>query len=64
MDRAICIALLQSIWDSTDGETFLPYRENGFEDLLKPFDMFLDIDDGCTSNHIPLIEPLELEMFL
>lgn len=40
MDRAIAIALLQSIWDSTDGETFLPYRETGFGDKLEPFDMF------------------------
>ena len=40
MDRAIAIALLQSIWDSTDGETYLPFRENGFGDILEPFDMF------------------------
>ena len=67
MDRAICIALLQSIWDSTDGETFLPYRENGFEDLLKPFDMFyltsmmdaqvttLSADRAVRTGNVPVI---------
>ena len=40
LDRAVSIALLQSIWDSTDGETYLPFREAGFEDKLEPFDMF------------------------
>ena len=67
MDRAICIALLQSIWDSTDGETFLPYRENGFENLLKPFDMFyltsmmdaqvttLSADRAVRTGNVPVI---------
>ena len=39
-DRAIAIALLQSIWDSTDGETFLPFHQTGLEGYLEPFDMF------------------------
>ncbi|MED5303720.1 MAG: hypothetical protein VYD89_04805, partial [Candidatus Thermoplasmatota archaeon] len=33
LDRAVCIALLQSIWDSTDGETYLPFRETGYDDV-------------------------------
>ena len=67
MDRAICIALLQSIWDSTDGETFLPFRESGFEDLLEPFDMFyltsmmdaqvttLSADRAVRTGNVPVI---------
>jgi hypothetical protein len=67
MDRAIAIALLQSIWDSTDGETFLPFRENGFEDLLKPFDMFyltsmmdaqvttLSADRAVRTGNVPVV---------
>lgn len=67
MDRAISIALLQSIWDSTDGETFLPFRENGFEDLLKPFDMFyltsmmdaqvttLSADRAVRTGNVPVV---------
>ena len=53
--------------DSTDGETFLPYRENGFEDLLKPFDMFyltsmmdaqvttLSADRAVRTGNVPVI---------
>ena len=67
MDRAISIALLQSIWDSIDGETFLPFRENGFEDLLKPFDMFyltsmmdaqvttLSADRAVRTGNVPVV---------
>jgi len=67
MDRAIAIALLQSIWDSTDGETFLPYRETGFGDKLKPFDMFyltsmmdaqvttLSADRAVRTGNVPVV---------
>ena len=67
MDRAIAIALLQSIWDSTDGETFLPFRETGFGDKLEPFDMFyltsmmdaqvttLSADRAVRTGNVPVI---------
>ena len=38
-DRGIMIATMQSIWDSLDAETFLPYHENGIEGLIQPFQM-------------------------
>jgi len=67
MDRAITIALLQSIWDSTDGETYLPYRETGFGDVLEPFDMFyltsmmdaqvttLSADRAVRTGNVPVV---------
>ena len=67
IDRAIAIALLQSIWDSTDGETFLPFRETGFDDVLKPFDMFyltsmmdaqvttLSADRAVRTGNVPVV---------
>lgn len=38
-NRGILIATLQSIWDSTDAETFLPFHENGLEGMIQPFEM-------------------------
>ena len=38
-NRGILIALLQSIWDSTDAETFLPYHQSGIEGMIQPFEM-------------------------
>ena len=35
-NRGILIALLQSIWDSTDAETFLPYHQSGIEGMIQP----------------------------
>ena len=67
MDRAIAIALLQSIWDSTDGETYLPFRETGFGDELEPFDMFyltsmmdaqvttLSADRAVRTGNVPVV---------
>ena len=67
IDRAVAIALLQSIWDSTDGETFLPFRETGFDDALKPFDMFyltsmmdaqvttLSADRAVRTGNVPVV---------
>ncbi|MEC7695313.1 MAG: hypothetical protein CMA00_000325 [Methanobacteriota archaeon] len=67
LDRAIAIALLQSIWDSTDGETFLPFRETGWKDSLKPFDVFylssmmdaqvttLSADRAVRTGNVPVI---------
>ncbi|MBI88386.1 MAG: hypothetical protein CMB67_05115 [Euryarchaeota archaeon] len=67
LDRAISIALLQSIWDSTDGETFLPFRETGWKDVLKPFDVFylssmmdaqvtiLSADRAVRTGNVPVV---------
>ncbi len=67
IDRAITIALLQSIWDSTDGETFLPFRETGWRDTLKAFDVFylssmmdaqvttLSADRAARTGNVPVI---------
>ena len=67
LDRAVSIALLQSIWDSTDGETYLPFREAGFEDKLEPFDMFyltslmdaqvttLSADRAVRTGNVPVV---------
>ena len=38
-DRGIMIAAMQSLWDATDAETFLPYHENGLDGLIQPFQM-------------------------
>ena len=67
LDRAVSIALLQSIWDSTDGETYLPFRETGYGDILKPFDMFyltsmmdaqvttLSADRAVRTGNVPVV---------
>ena len=67
LDRAVCIALLQSIWDSTDGETYLPFRETGYGDVLEPFDMFyltsmmdaqvttLSADRAVRTGNVPVV---------
>ena len=67
LDRAIVIALLQSVWDSTDGETFLPFRETGWKDELKSFDVFylssmmdaqvstLSADRAARTGNVPVI---------
>ena len=67
LDRAVSIALLQSIWDSTDGETYLPFRETGYGDMLKPFDMFyltsmmdaqvttLSADRAVRTGNVPVV---------
>ena len=67
LDRAVSIALLQSIWDSTDGETYLPFRETGYQDILEPFDMFyltsmmdaqvttLSADRAVRTGNVPVV---------
>lgn len=67
IDRAVSIALLQSVWDSTDGETYLPFRENGLGDILEPFDMFyltsmmdaqvttLSADRAVRTGNVPVV---------
>ena len=33
------IAAMQSLWDSTDAETFLPFHSDGLEGMVHPFEM-------------------------
>lgn len=39
MDRSILIALMQSMWDTTEPETYLPFREGGLEGELHPYEI-------------------------
>ena len=66
-DRAVAIALLQSVWDSTDGETYLPFRSEGLDGIIDPFDMFylssmmdaqvttLSADRAARTGQVPII---------
>ena len=38
-DRGLMIATMQSLWDSTDAETFLPFHNEGLEGMVHPFEM-------------------------
>ena len=38
-DRGLMIAAMQSLWDSTDAETFLPFHNEGLEGMVHPFEM-------------------------
>ena len=38
-DRGIMIAAMQSLWDSTDAETFLPFHNEGWSGMIHPFEM-------------------------
>ena len=39
IDRSILIALMQSMWDTTEPETYLPFREGGLEGELHPYEI-------------------------
>jgi len=39
MDRSIIIALMQSIWDTTEPETYLPFVDGGMEGELHPYEI-------------------------
>jgi hypothetical protein len=39
MDRSILLALMQSMWDATEPETYLPFRDGGLEGELHPFEI-------------------------
>jgi hypothetical protein len=39
MDRSILLALMQSMWDTTEPETYLPFRDGGLEGELYPFEI-------------------------
>ena len=38
-DRAVLIAQMQSMWDTTDAESFLPFIENGYEGMTQSFEV-------------------------
>ncbi len=38
-DRAVLIAQMQSMWDTTDAESYLPFIEEGFEGKTQPFEV-------------------------
>ena len=39
MDRSILIALMQSMWDTTEPETYLPFINGGLDGELYPYDV-------------------------
>ena len=39
MDRSILLALMQSMWDATEPETYLPFRDGGLGGELHPFEI-------------------------
>ena len=39
MDRSILLALMQSMWDATEPETYLPFRDGGLGGDLHPFEI-------------------------
>jgi len=39
MDRSILIALMQSMWDTTEPETYLPFIDGGLEGELHPYEV-------------------------
>ena len=39
MDRSILIALMQSMWDTTEPETYLPFVDGGMEGELHPYEI-------------------------
>ena len=39
MDRSILLALMQSMWDTTEPETYLPYLDGGLDGDLHPYEV-------------------------
>ena len=39
MDRSILIALMQSMWDTTEPETYLPFTDGGMDGELHPYEI-------------------------
>ncbi len=52
IDRAIAMSILQSLWDSTETDTFLSIREEGYLDQIEPFELMtlFSISDLQISN--------------
>jgi hypothetical protein len=51
MDRSILLALMQSMWDATEPETYLPFREGGLAGELHPFEILylVSVNDAQVS---------------
>ena len=68
MDRSILLALMQSMWDTTEPETYLPYRDGGLEGELHPYEILylvsindaqvttLSADRAARTSGIPVME--------
>jgi len=52
LDRAVVMSIIQSLWDSTETDTFLSLRENGYLDQIEPFELMtlFSISDLQISN--------------
>ena len=48
MDRSILLSLMQSMWDTTEAETYLPFRDGGLDGELHPFEILyiISINDA------------------
>ena len=52
IDRAVAMSVMQSLWDSTETDTFLSLREEGYLDEIEPFELMtlFSITDLQISN--------------
>jgi len=52
LDRAVVMSIIQSLWDSTETDTFLSIRESGYLDQIEPFELMtlFSISDLQISN--------------
>ena len=67
-DRSILLSLMQSMWDSTEAETYLAYREGGLNGQLNAYEMLyivsindaqvtiLSADRAARTSGIPVID--------
>ena len=67
-DRSILLALMQSMWDSTEAETYLPFREGGLNGQLNPYEILyivsindaqvtiLSADRAARTSGIPVVD--------
>ena len=52
LDRAVAMSIMQSLWDSTETDTFLSLRQEGYLDQIEPFELMtlFSITDLQISN--------------
>ena len=52
LDRAVAMSIMQSLWDSTETDTYLSLREEGYLDQIEPFNLMtlFSITDLQISN--------------
>ena len=52
LDRAVAMSIIQSLWDSTEADTFLSLRDSGYLDQIEPFELMtlFSISDLQISN--------------